>query len=47
MSASETHRFTSTGQANLKVMAVMQAAYLSSKTGTPEDPERILGMTGH
>jgi len=41
------HSFTSTGKANLKVMAVMQAAYLSSKTGAPEDPERILDMAGH
>lgn len=40
------HVFSSTGRANLRVMAVMQAAYLSSKTGTPEDPERILGMAG-
>jgi predicted dehydrogenase len=47
MTASQEHKFASTGKANLKVMAVMQAAYLSSKTGTPEDPERILGMTGH
>ncbi len=43
----EAHAFTSTGKANLRVMAVMQAAYLSSKTGTPEDPERILAMAGH
>lgn len=42
----EAHQFASTGRANLKVMAVLQAAYLSSRTGTPEDPERVLGMAG-
>lgn len=46
MITSSDHPFASSGAAHLKVMAVMQAAYLSSKTGTPEDPERILDMTG-
>lgn len=46
ISTPQEHKFTSTGTANLRVMAVMQAAYLSSKTGTPEDPERILNMAG-
>jgi hypothetical protein len=40
------HAFASTGKANLGLMAVMQAAYLSSRTGTPEDPERVLGRLG-
>jgi predicted dehydrogenase len=47
ISTPQERKFTSTGKANLRVMAVMQAAYLSSKTGTPEDPERILDMAGH
>ena len=34
--------FGSDARANLNVMAVMEAAYLSARTGTPEDPERIL-----
>jgi predicted dehydrogenase len=36
------HPFGSDGSANLKRMAVMQAAYLSTRTGSPEEPERIL-----
>lgn len=37
------HPFGSDGPSNLKRMAVMQAAYLSTRTGSPEEPERILG----
>ena len=36
--------FTSDSQSNLRVMAVMQAAYLSVRTGSPEEPERILSI---
>lgn len=34
--------FEADGQQQLKVMAVIQAAYLSAKTGCPEDPNRLL-----
>ncbi|MCH7921056.1 MAG: Gfo/Idh/MocA family oxidoreductase [Planctomycetes bacterium] len=37
------HPFASDGPSNLKRMAVIQAAYLSARTGSPEEPERILG----
>ena len=37
------HPFASDGPSNLERMAVMQAAYLSARTGSPEEPERILG----
>jgi predicted dehydrogenase len=33
-------------EADLKTMAVMEAAYLSSKTGMPEAPSRILQLAG-
>jgi len=39
------HPFGSDGPANLKRMAVMQAAYLSARTGSPEEPERLLSKT--
>ena len=42
----EPHRYTSDAASNLRVMAVMQAAYLSSRTGSPEDPQRILSLVG-
>jgi hypothetical protein len=30
---------------NLKVMAVIEAAYLSARTGMPEEPAKILKIT--
>lgn len=36
--------FESDGQQHLKVMAVIQAAYLSAQTGCPEDPNRLLAQ---
>jgi predicted dehydrogenase len=42
----ETVSFGSDAEANLKVMAVMEAAYLSARTGSPEDPARILSIEG-
>ena len=35
----------SQGQSHLKTMALIEAAYLSSRTGTPESPNRILAMS--
>jgi predicted dehydrogenase len=40
------HPFGSNAEANLRVMAVMEAAYLSARTGAPEDPARILAIEG-
>ena len=42
----ETFPFTSHARANLQVMAAMQAAYLSARTGAPEDPARLLKLAG-
>lgn len=42
----KTFPFGSDTAANLKVMAVMEAAYLSARTGSPEDPARILALAG-
>ena len=42
----KTFPFGSDAGANLKVMAVMEAAYLSARTGAPEDPARILAIEG-
>ena len=42
----KTFPFGSDAAANLKVMAVMEAAYLSARTGSPEDPARILAIEG-
>jgi len=36
----------SSGFVHLKTMAVIQSAYLSSRTGMPEEPRRILQMKG-
>ena len=38
------HKINSTGEENLKVMAVIDSAYLSARTGMPEEPGRILKM---
>ena len=36
----------STGRENLKTMAVIEAAYLSARTGLPEEPATIIQMAG-
>jgi predicted dehydrogenase len=38
------NRLCSSGRENLKNMAVMESAYLSARTGFPEEPARILQM---
>ena len=38
------HKLTSSGRENLKNMAVIESAYLSARTGFPEEPGRILQM---
>ncbi len=40
----DNNRLCSSGRENLKNMAVMESAYLSSRTGFPEEPARILQM---
>jgi hypothetical protein len=40
----EDNRIFSSGRENLRDMAVMEAAYLSARTGFPEEPGRILQM---
>jgi predicted dehydrogenase len=40
----ETHKLCSSGRENLKDMAVIESAYLSARTGFPEEPGRILQM---
>jgi predicted dehydrogenase len=40
------HEFPGTGAESLKNMAVLESAYLSAKTGFPEEPARILRMAG-
>ena len=40
------HPLASSGQENLRNMAVLEAAYLSTKTGVPEEPARILQLAG-
>jgi predicted dehydrogenase len=40
------HPFPGNGSDNLRNMAVLEAAYLSARTGFPEEPARILRMTG-
>lgn len=37
-------KLASSGRENLKNMAVIESAYLSSRTGFPEEPDRILQM---
>jgi len=39
------HKPNSSGEENLKDMAVIESAYLSARTGMPEEPGRILQMT--
>jgi len=38
------HEVCSSGRENLKNMAVIESAYLSARTGMPEEPGRILQM---
>jgi predicted dehydrogenase len=40
----ERNKLSSSGRENLKNMAVIQSAYLSARTGFPEEPARILQM---
>jgi predicted dehydrogenase len=40
------HEFPGTGAESLKNMAVLESAYLSARTGFPEEPARILRMAG-
>ncbi len=40
----EEHKLTSSGADNLGAMAVIEAAYLSARTGMPEEPARITQM---
>jgi predicted dehydrogenase len=40
----DNNKLSSTAMENLKDMAVLEAAYLSSRTGFPEEPARILKM---
>jgi len=43
----DTNKLCSTGKENLKNMAVLESAYLSARTGFPEEPGRILQMAPH
>ena len=38
---------TSSGAENLRTMAVLESAYLSARTGFPEEPARILQLAGN
>lgn len=40
----ETNKVCSSGRENLQVMAVIESAYLSARTGFPEEPGRILQL---
>lgn len=42
--SSDNKKFYSSGRENLKNMAVMESAYLSARTGFPEEPAKILQM---
>jgi len=42
----EGHPFSGSAGPNLHVMAVMEAAYLSAQTGSPESPARLLERAG-
>ncbi len=42
--SSDNKKLCSSGRENLKNMAVMESAYLSARTGFPEEPARILQM---
>ncbi len=44
--APDEHPLTSSGIENLRTMAVLEAAYLSARTGFPEEPARILQLAG-
>lgn len=44
--APDEHPLASSGAENLRVMAVLEAAYLSARTGFPEEPARILQLAG-
>ena len=44
--APDEHRPVTTAAENLKSMAVVESAYLSAKTGFPEEPARILQLAG-
>ena len=41
----ETNRLCSSARENLQNMAVIESAYLSARTGFPEEPGRILQMS--
>jgi hypothetical protein len=40
----EGKKMASSGRENLKNMAVIESAYLSARTGMPEEPGKILQM---
>jgi len=40
------HKLSGSGRELLKTMAVLEAAYLSGRTGMPEEPHRILQIAG-
>jgi predicted dehydrogenase len=40
------HPLVSSGAENLRTMAILEAAYLSARTGFPEEPARILQLAG-
>ena len=40
----KTHKICSSGRENLENMAVIESAYLSGRTGFPEEPQKILQM---
>jgi predicted dehydrogenase len=42
----EEHKFSGNGDENLRNMAVLESAYLSARTGFPEEPARVLQMAG-
>ena len=42
----ETNKLRTGGKDNLRTMAVIESAYLSTRTGYPESPSRILEMQG-
>jgi predicted dehydrogenase len=44
--APDEHPLASSGAENLRTMAVLAAAYLSARTGFPEEPARILQLAG-
>jgi len=42
----EEHQFPGSGAESLRNMAVLESAYLSARTGFPEEPARVLQMAG-